>query len=130
MAGLPVGQSFTVDALPAWFQALGGSSPTFLGTQPQCGDMSRNAHNNKNCKKEIMLANLANMAKMTILPQSPTRQSTKQYRGPIKVGESGEFGKYGENDNFATIANEAKHKAVKGPHKSWRKQRIWQLWRK
>ena len=42
------------------------------------GDMSRNAHNNKNCKKEIMLANLANMAKMTILPQSPTRQSTKQ----------------------------------------------------
>ena len=36
MAGLPAGQSFTVDALPAWFQALGGSSPTFLGTQPQC----------------------------------------------------------------------------------------------
>ena len=26
-------------------------------------------------------ANLANMAKMTILPQSPTRQSTKQWRG-------------------------------------------------
>ena len=25
----------------------------------------------------------------------------------------GEFGKYGENDNFATIANKAKHKAVK-----------------
>ena len=41
-------------------------------------DMSRNAHNNKNGKKENMLANLANMAKMTILPQSPTGQSTKQ----------------------------------------------------
>ena len=27
----------------------------------------------KNGKKEKMLANLANMAKMTILPQSPTR---------------------------------------------------------
>ena len=39
-------------------------------------DMSRNAH--KNCKKEIMLANLGNMAKMTILQQSPTRQSTKE----------------------------------------------------
>ena len=89
--------------------------------------MSRNAHNNKNCKKEIMLANLANMAKMTILPQSPTTQSTKQYRGPIKVGKSGEFGKYGENDNFATIANEEKHKAVKGAHKSLRKRRIWQI---
>ena len=68
-----------------------------------------------------MLANLANMAKMTILPQSPTKKNTKQGRGPIKVGESGEFGKYGENDNFATIANEAKHKAVKGAHKSWQK---------
>ena len=44
--------------------------------------------------------------------------------------KSGEFGKYGENDNFATIANEAKHKAVKGAHKSWRKRRIWQIWRK
>ena len=41
-------------------------------------DMSRNAHNNKNGKKKNMLANLANMAKMTILPQSPTGQSTKQ----------------------------------------------------
>ena len=25
-----------------------------------------------------------------------------------------EFGKYGENDNFATIGNKAKHKTVKG----------------
>ena len=29
-------------------------------------------------QKEKMLANLANMGKMTILPQSPTRQNTKQ----------------------------------------------------
>ena len=42
------------------------------------GDMSRNAHNNKNGKKENILANLANMAKMPILPESPTWQSTKQ----------------------------------------------------
>ena len=40
--------------------------------------MSRNAHNNKNGKKENIMANLANMAKMTILPESPTWQSTKQ----------------------------------------------------
>ena len=26
-------------------------------------------------------------------------------RGPIKVGDTGKFGKYGENDNFAKIAN-------------------------
>ena len=32
--------------------------------------------------------------------------------------------------NFASIANEAKHKAVKGAHNSWRKRRIWQIWRK
>ena len=43
--------------------------------------MSSNALNNKNGKKETMLANLANMAKI--------------------------------NDNFATIANKAKHKAMK-----------------
>ena len=41
-------------------------------------DMSRNARNNKNGKKENIMANLANMAKMTILPESPTWQSTKQ----------------------------------------------------
>ena len=29
----------------------------------------------------------------------------------------GEFGKYGKNDNFATIANKAKHKAMRGPIK-------------
>ena len=29
----------------------------------------------------------------------------------------GEFGKYGKNDNFATIANMAKHKAMRGPIK-------------
>ena len=51
------------------------------------------------------MANLANMAKMTILPESPTRH--KAMRGPIKVGDTGEFGKYGENDNIATIANRA-----------------------
>ena len=57
------------------------------------------------------------MAKMTILPESPTRQSTKQSGGPIKVGDTDEFGKYGEHDNFARIANMAKHKAVRGPIK-------------
>ena len=29
----------------------------------------------------------------------------------------GEFGKYGENDNFATITNSAKHKAMREPIK-------------
>ena len=38
-------------------------------------------------------------------------------RGPIKVGDTGEFGKYGESDNFGTFANKAKHKAMKGPIK-------------
>ena len=38
-------------------------------------------------------------------------------RGPIKVGDIGKLGKYGENDNFATIANRAKHKAMWGPIK-------------
>ena len=38
-------------------------------------------------------------------------------RGPIKVGDTGEFGKYGENDSFARIANMAKHKAMRGPIK-------------
>ena len=46
-----------------------------LGTP---GDMSRNERNNKNGKKENIMANLANMAKITILPESPTWQSTKQ----------------------------------------------------
>ena len=41
----------------------------------------------------------------------------KAMRGPIKVGDTGEFGKYGENDNFARIANKAKHKAMRGPIK-------------
>ena len=35
-------------------------------------------------------------------------------RGPIKVGDTGKFGKYGENDNFRTFANKAKHKAMRG----------------
>ena len=39
------------------------------------GDMSRNARNNNNGKKENIMAN---MAKMTILPELPTSQSTKQ----------------------------------------------------
>ena len=38
-------------------------------------------------------------------------------RGPIKIGDTGKFGKYGENDNFATFANKAKHKAMRGPIK-------------
>ena len=91
--------------------------------------MSRNARSNKNGKKEKMSANLANNNKinnkMTTLPQSPMRQSTKQGRGPIKVGE---VGKYDENDNFPTIGNEARHKAVKGAHKSWQMWPIWQIW--
>ena len=41
----------------------------------------------------------------------------KAMRGPIKVGNTGEFSKYGENDNFSTIANKAKHKAMRGPIK-------------
>ena len=57
-----------------------------------------------------ILVNLANMAKMTILQQSPTGQNTKQSGGPIKVGNTGEFGKYGENDNIARIANKASRK--------------------
>ena len=36
----------------------------------------------------------------------------KAIRGPIKVGDTGKFGKYSENDNFARIANMAKHKAT------------------
>ena len=63
------------------------------------------------------MANLTSTAKMTILPQSPTRQSTNQCRGPIEVGECGEFDQCGENDNFATIANEAKHIEIRGPIK-------------
>ena len=35
----------------------------------------------------------------------------------MKVGDTGEFGKYGKNDNFATITNRAKHKAIRGPIK-------------
>ena len=54
------------------------------------------------------------MAKMTVLPESPTWQSTKAMRGPIKVGNTGEFSKYGENDNIATIPNKAKHKGMRG----------------
>ena len=34
-----------------------------------------------------------------------------------KREHNGEFGKYGENDNFARIANKAKHKAMRGPIK-------------
>ena len=49
-------------------------SPFYLAVR----DMSRNAGNNKNGEKENIMANLANMAKMTILPESPIRQSTKQ----------------------------------------------------
>ena len=33
----------------------------------------------------------------------------------LKVGDTGEFGKYGENDNFARMANKAKRKAMRGP---------------
>ena len=46
------------------------------------------------------------------------RTKHKAMRGPIKVGDTGEFSKYyGENDNIATIANRAKHKAKRGPIK-------------
>ena len=34
-----------------------------------------------------------------------------------KREHNGEFGKYGKNDNFAKIANMAKHKAMRGPIK-------------
>ena len=34
-----------------------------------------------------------------------------------KREHNGEFGEYGKNDNFARIANKAKHKAVRGPIK-------------
>ena len=61
-----------------------------------------------------ILANLANVAKMIILPQSPTGQRHKAIRGLIKVGDTGEFSKCGENDNITTIANRVKHKAIRG----------------
>ena len=35
----------------------------------------------------------------------------------MKVGDTDKFGKYGENDNFGTLANKAKHKAMRGPIK-------------
>ena len=38
----------------------------------------------------------------------------KSMRGPIKVADTGKFGKYGKNDNFARIANRTKHKAMRG----------------
>ena len=38
-------------------------------------------------------------------------------KGPIKVGDTGKFGKHGENDNFGTFANKAKHKARRRPIK-------------
>ena len=41
----------------------------------------------------------------------------KAMRGPIKVGNTGEFSKYGENDNIPTIVNKAKQKAIGGPIK-------------
>ena len=44
--------------------------------------------------------------------QKCTQQQKWQKREHI-----GEFGKYGENDNFATITNRAKHKAMRGPIK-------------
>ena len=56
------------------------------------------------------------MAKMTILPQSPTGKAQSN-EGPIKVGDTDKFCKYGENDNFATFASKAKHKAMRGPIK-------------
>ena len=51
--------------------------------------------------------------------QVPNKAKHKAMRGPIKVGDTDKFGKYGENDNFGTLANKAKHKAMTGPHKSW-----------
>ena len=67
--------------------------------------MSRNAHKTKNGKKENMLANMANVAKMTnYFATIANRAKHKAIRGPIKVGDADKFGKFGENDNFATIA--------------------------
>ena len=62
---------------PGKVRRVSDAATKYRGTSLN-GNMSRNAHNNKNGKKENLLANLANMVKMTILPQSPTRQSTKQ----------------------------------------------------
>ena len=58
------------------------------------------------------------MGKMTILPHLPTRQSTNNERAHKSWQYwAGEFGKYGENDNFGTFTNKAKHKAMRGPIK-------------
>ena len=48
------------------------NSPTATSQhRDRWSNMSTNARNNKNGKKMNILANLANVAKMTILPQSP-----------------------------------------------------------
>ena len=46
------------------------------------------------------------------------RAKQKAMREPIKVGDTGKFGKYGKNGNFATIANRAKHKVMREDRKS------------
>ena len=60
--------------------------------------------------------------KYTVSPPATYVQKCTQQQKWQKRENVGEFGKYGENDNFATIANKAKHKAVTETHKSWR---IW-----
>ena len=42
-------------------------------------------------------------------------QKCTQQQKLQKREHNGEFSKYGENDNIATIANRAKHKAKRGP---------------
>ena len=37
-------------------------------------------------------------------------------RRPIQVGECGEFGEYGKNENFVTFSK-TKHQALRGPYK-------------
>ena len=53
------------------------------------------------------------MAKMTFC-QNRQHGKAQSNEGPIKVGDTGEFSKCGENDNIAKIANRAKHKAIRG----------------
>ena len=57
-------------------------------------------------------------AKISAICQLPryVQKCTQQQKWQ-KREHVGEFGKYGENDNFATITNRAKRKAIRGPIK-------------
>ena len=66
----------------------------------------------------MILANLANRhGKNDNFARIANKAKQNAMRGPIKVGDTGKFGKYGENDNIATLPNKAKHKAIRGPIK-------------